>query len=295
MPPTRNRLDPVCRSSLPTTVLYRHVCTPSNGEPTVRRLLPLTVALLVVLTACTRGPQADGHAAAAASSPSADSGTTTAPSPAPPDDAGSLAPGQQPGLDDYNDDRTPDPLCGAQDFGGGLTLRIPCTITTAHEPEEGTRLVKDSLYRLPGVNIDLEGISGEMIFARAAGTDERVFVMIFNSDNLFATGSAALTDPDQIAKTISVINAKLSDGVIQVRGHTDSTGTASGNQTLSASRATTVQHYLTTHGVKATAVSAVGLGSTRPLVEETNPDGSVSVKGRAFNRRVEIVVRLPKS
>ncbi|MEV0128787.1 hypothetical protein AB0H83_10010 [Dactylosporangium sp. NPDC050688] len=52
--------------------------------------------------------------------------------------------------------------------------------------------------------------------------------------------------------------------------------------------------YLTGHGIAATAVTAVGLGSSQPLVEERNTDGSVSVAGRAFNRRVELVIRLPK-
>jgi outer membrane protein OmpA-like peptidoglycan-associated protein len=117
----------------------------------------------------------------------------------------------------------------------------------------------------------------------------------YNSDGLFATGSAALSSPGEMDRAIGALNAKLPGGAIQVRGHTDATGTAAGNQTLSVQRATTVQGYLTAHGIKAATVTAAGFGSTRPLVEETNPDGSASIKGRAFNRRVEIVVRLPKS
>jgi outer membrane protein OmpA-like peptidoglycan-associated protein len=38
-------------------------------------------------------------------------------------------------------------------------------------------------------------------------------------------------------------------------------------------------------------VSNVGFASTQPVVLETNPDGSDNLAGRAFNRRVEIVVR----
>jgi outer membrane protein OmpA-like peptidoglycan-associated protein len=258
-----------------------------------RRLLPVALVAIAGLLAgaagCTVGTPNAGHAAPATTA--GDQATTTPPD----DDPPSLVPGQQPGLDDYNDDRTPDPLCGTQDFGGGLVLRIPCTIATAHEPEEGTRLVKDSLYRLPGPDADLDGTSAELIFARAAGTDERVFVLIFNSDNLFATGRAELGAPDEMDRIIAFIGAKRPGGAIQVRGHTDATGTAAGNQPLSERRAATVQHYLTDHGVKATGVTAIGFGSTRPLVEETNPDGTPNLKGRAFNRRVEIAVRLPKS
>lgn len=54
-----------------------------------------------------------------------------------------------------------------------------------------------------------------------------------------------------------------------------------------------VQAYLTGHGVNAAAVTSVGLGSTRPPAEEANADGSASLPGRAFNRRVEIALRLP--
>src|SRR4051812_2579204 len=56
-------------------------------------------------------------------------------------------------FDDYDGDRTPDPTCGTQDFGAGLVLRIPCTISNQHEPEDGTRLVANSLYRLPGPDV----------------------------------------------------------------------------------------------------------------------------------------------
>ena len=81
--------------------------------------------------------------------------------------------------------------------------------------------------------------------------------------------------------------------MIEVAGHTDATGSASANQALSERRAETVRAYLTGHGVNSSGVTAIGFGSTRPLVEETNTDGSPSTAGRAFNRRVELAIRLP--
>ncbi|WP_235489718.1 OmpA family protein, partial [Frankia sp. AvcI1] len=79
---------------------------------------------------------------------------------------------------------------------------------------------------------------------------------------------------------------------IQVRGHTDATGSAASNQTLSERRADTVRRYLVDHGTRAASVTSVGLGSTHPLAEEANPDGSPDPEGQRFNRRVELVVRL---
>ncbi|OHV36484.1 flagellar motor protein MotB [Pseudofrankia sp. EUN1h] len=210
--------------------------------------------------------------------------------------ATSLPPGAQQGLFDLNDDGTLDPTCGTQDFGGGLVLRIPCGDFSgyAHTPEDGTTLVPDSLYRLPGPDtVDLTGISGGNLAAQDEAGRE-VFILIFNSDGLFETGSDAINSTDTMDATIRLINTHYAGGDIQVRGHADATGSASVNQPLSERRAATVQRYLTDHGVQAASVTSIGFGSAHPLVLETNPDGSANPTGQHFNRRVELVVRLPK-
>ena len=207
-------------------------------------------------------------------------------------EAASLPAGAQPGLDDLDGDGTPDPTCRTQDFGGGLVLRIPCAIPNPNDPEDGTRLVKDSLYRLPAFEADLTGISGSLVTARdTAG--KKVVIVVFNSDNLFATGSDQLNEANTLDAVIALINARFANSAIQVRGHTDQTGSAADNQALSERRAERVRAYLAGHGVKASAVTKVGLGSGQPLVEEANPDGSPNLPGRAFNRRVELAIRLP--
>ncbi|MFI5914379.1 OmpA family protein [Dactylosporangium sp. NPDC051541] len=243
--------------------------------------------VLLLVAGCDSGPSAAGPASATTTAPEASA--TEAAEPA---ESVSLPPGAQPGLDDLNGDSTPDPTCGQQDFGGGLVLRIPCTVPNPNDPEDGVRLVKDSLYRLPALDADLTGISGSLVTARdAAG--KKVVIVVFNSDNLFATGSDQLSENNTLAAVITLINAKFPGSTIQVRGHTDTTGTAASNQALSERRAGTVKGYLTGHGTSAAAVTSVGLGSSRPLAEETNADGSPSLPGRAFNRRVEISLRRP--
>ncbi|WP_432839856.1 OmpA family protein [Dactylosporangium sp. CA-092794] len=267
-----------------------------RSSPRLSRLL-LSVAACgaLLLTACGHGAQntaANPAPTTASSGDGADASTDAGGAGgAPPADA-SLPPGAQPGLDDLNGDSTPDPTCGQQDFGGGLVLRIPCTIPNPNEPDDGVRLVKDSLFRLPSFDADLTGISGSLVTARdAAG--KKVVVIVFNSDNLFATGSDQLGESNTLTPVVTLINNRFAGGTIQVRGHTDKTGTASANQALSERRAATVKTFLTGHGVNAGGVSSVGLGSSQPLAEESNPDGSPSLPGRAFNRRVEIAIRLP--
>jgi outer membrane protein OmpA-like peptidoglycan-associated protein len=242
----------------------------------MRALLPIVIVGGLLLAGCSSGP-AD-PAAPPAAAPASGAPASAAPS--------SL------GVDDLDQDGTPDPDCTQQDFGAGLVLRIPCTVPNPNDPEDGTRLVKDSLYRLPAYDTDLTGISGSLVTARDVD-GKRVVIFVFNSDNLFATGSDQLGDSNTLDPVIALVNAKFAGGAIQVRGHTDRTGTAANNQALSERRAATVRDYLTGHGVKAGRLTAAGLGSGQPLVEETNADGSPSLPGRAFNRRVEIAIRLP--
>ena len=70
-----------------------------------------------------------------------------------------------------------------------------------------------------------------------------------------------------------------------VEGHTDSQGSDAVNQPLSLNRASAVRDYLVSRGVPQEKISAVGLGASRPLVDNN------TAENRANNRRVEIVIQ----
>jgi outer membrane protein OmpA-like peptidoglycan-associated protein len=71
---------------------------------------------------------------------------------------------------------------------------------------------------------------------------------------------------------------------LTVEGHTDNTGNAAANQSLSLRRAQAIVAYLTgTSGIAASRLVASGLGDTRPAAPNTTPEG------RQSNRRVELV------
>jgi outer membrane protein OmpA-like peptidoglycan-associated protein len=72
--------------------------------------------------------------------------------------------------------------------------------------------------------------------------------------------------------------------VVQVEGHTDSTGAADYNQTLSENRANSVRSYLVQRGVESNRLVAVGYGMSRPVADNASP------AGRAQNRRVEVLI-----
>lgn len=71
---------------------------------------------------------------------------------------------------------------------------------------------------------------------------------------------------------------------IYVCGHTDSTGSAGRNLTLSLARAQTVADHLVTLGVPRTRLKVQGFGSAFPVASNDTVDG------RALNRRTEIVL-----
>jgi outer membrane protein OmpA-like peptidoglycan-associated protein len=62
-------------------------------------------------------------------------------------------------------------------------------------------------------------------------------------------------------------------------------GTHEYNIELSQKRAATVRNYLTSKGIEAKRVTAVGYGETKPIVSNDDEEG-----GRAINRRVEFKV-----
>lgn len=68
---------------------------------------------------------------------------------------------------------------------------------------------------------------------------------------------------------------------IEISGHTDNTGTDSGNRTLSTNRARAVVNYLTSKGIDPKRLVAAGLGASRP--RSSNDTDA----GRADNRRIE--------
>lgn len=100
----------------------------------------------------------------------------------------------------------------------------------------------------------------------------------------FENNSHQLSDSDtKRIRKLSDSLSRFSYDSIVVIGHTDSTGTELGNQTLSKKRAETIVTYLSMGNVKCNRWIARGAGSSQPV--QPNSDE----KGKAANRRVEIL------
>jgi outer membrane protein OmpA-like peptidoglycan-associated protein len=91
-----------------------------------------------------------------------------------------------------------------------------------------------------------------------------------------------LKDSDKLMNAVlGILNAHPEIKLVRVEGHTDNTGAAAYNKTLSGQRAAAVAAWLTLHGIDKTRLASEGFGAERPI------DTNATVEGKANNRRVE--------
>jgi len=97
------------------------------------------------------------------------------------------------------------------------------------------------------------------------------------------------TDQDQVMpsfyptlNSVALVLKKFNRTIVDVYGHTDSTGDDNYNFNLSQRRALSVANYLNSQGVDSRRFAVTGFGETRPIAS------NASAAGRAANRRVEI-------
>ncbi|NCU11237.1 MAG: OmpA family protein [Sphingomonadaceae bacterium] len=117
-------------------------------------------------------------------------------------------------------------------------------------------------------------------------TDNGQAILVNLPDGVtFDVGSSTLKPEfratlDKVAESL----IQYPDSLVDVYGHTDSTGSDAFNQTLSENRARTVMNYLITKGVPAARLRSQGFGETMPVADNG------TAEGRTRNRRVEIKI-----
>jgi outer membrane protein OmpA-like peptidoglycan-associated protein len=87
-----------------------------------------------------------------------------------------------------------------------------------------------------------------------------------------------------VLDSVALVLNEFDKTLVEVAGHTDSTGSESYNQSLSQKRSGSVAAYLTSRSVRSDRLISVGAGETRPIA--TNDTAA----GRQQNRRVEITI-----
>ena len=101
----------------------------------------------------------------------------------------------------------------------------------------------------------------------------------------FATDSADLNAGFyDVLNSVGLVLNEFEKTVIEIAGHTDSTGPDSYNQSLSERRANSVAAYLRSRNVNSQRLITLGMGESRPIADNSTESG------RAANRRVEITL-----
>lgn len=104
-------------------------------------------------------------------------------------------------------------------------------------------------------------------------------------DVTFKTNSSDLNSSFfKVLDSVSIVLKEFDKTVVEVAGHTDSTGSESYNQQLSENRANTVGSFLGSQGINDVRIITVGLGETRPVADNE------TARGRQQNRRVELTL-----
>lgn len=105
------------------------------------------------------------------------------------------------------------------------------------------------------------------------------------SNVTFAVDSADISSSFyRVLDSVTLVVNEYDKTLIEVMGHTDSTGSEQHNQVLSEKRARSVSDYFNSREVTPTRLATYGYGENHPVADNS------SDAGRAQNRRVEIAL-----
>lgn len=85
-------------------------------------------------------------------------------------------------------------------------------------------------------------------------------------------------------EVVTVMKGNPQIELVEIGGHTDSTGSPDFNRKLSQQRAESVMKYITSKGIKSARLQAKGFGPDVPVADNATPEGQEA------NRRVEFLI-----
>jgi OOP family OmpA-OmpF porin len=172
---------------------------------------------------------------------------------------------------------TADQLASSANMAGfvkGLFLAKPAPkpapMAAAPKPMDSDKDgVPDNLDKCPNTPM------GATVDARGCWTYAAVVLFDINSAEVKSVAYPMLQEAVLIMK-------KNPDLKVEVDGHTDSTGTAAYNMTLSVKRAEAIKDHFVSRGIDPNRLTTKGFGLTNPAASNSTKEG------RAKNRRVEL-------
>ena len=168
----------------------------------------------------------------------------------------------------------------------GIVLLSGCKTTQKTTIDTGPENTANAIMRqkIGEQKQELETILPEGIIIETVN-DGVALKITFVSTLLFITNSNTISEYSKSIVRQFAENLKNNpDTHIQITGHTDNTGNAGYNQTLSERRAKSVYDFLREQGVSLMRMDYSGKGIHEPVADNN------TVEGRALNRRVEILI-----
>ncbi|MBT8092086.1 MAG: OmpA family protein [Gammaproteobacteria bacterium] len=99
------------------------------------------------------------------------------------------------------------------------------------------------------------------------------------------SGTSIRPSGEPVLDRVVELASTCRQSVIEITGHTDSSGDETWNQILSLERAKAVADYLAARGIARERLVVKGAGSSEPVADNARR------YGRSLNRRIEIVMR----
>jgi outer membrane protein OmpA-like peptidoglycan-associated protein len=180
---------------------------------------------------------------------------------------------------------------------GVIVSAVTAQETQSPPPSELKRQILELKYPILDLRLGTQDTSGgtravsgkiQDLAIKESATEVRIELaadVLFDFDKAEIKPQAAAA----LKKAAAVLREKAK-GPVRIEGHTDSKGSDDYNQRLSQRRAAAVQTWLVKReGLTRLQFGTAGLGASRPVTPNTNPDGSDNPDGRQRNRRVEII------
>jgi len=128
-------------------------------------------------------------------------------------------------------------------------------------------------------------LEGTGVSVSRTGDDGENITLNMPGNVTFATDSSDLNPAFfDVLRSVGKVVKEFDKTIVEVAGHTDSTGSDAYNQSLSERRATTVSQYIQSRGISGQRMITVGMGEAMPVADNS------STAGRQANRRVEITM-----